>query len=359
MLLSIILCTRNRADQLGRVLGTAERMEKPRDVWEFLVVDNGSTDHTAEVIESFAGRLPIRRIHEPVPGLSHARNRGIAEARGRYICWTDDDVLIDRGWLMAYVEAFRRHPDACFFGGKVEPVFEGEVPAWVAGNRDLLRFLMAERDLAPTEIAFERGCTDLPYGANFAVRTAEQRRFPYDPELGVAPGRQRLGEETAVLLAMLEAGGRGIWVPSATVRHVIPAGRMTPAYVASYFRSAGETWAFLARTGRPSSMGAPPAPGRMTLFGAPVWLWRAVLAQGMACRFGPRRSITRGWLESWIHYNYLRGTLRDFTAARREIPAAAPLRAGRTAAGWKGLVAPLGRPQRGLTAARPGQAPPA
>lgn len=338
-----------------RVLGTMERMEKPGEAWEILIVDNGSTDHTAEVVESFADSLPIRRIHEPVPGLSHARNRGLAEARGRYICWTDDDVLIDPGWLRAYVEAFRRHPDACFFGGRVAPVFDGDVPGWVDGNRDLLRFLMAERDLAPTEVAFERGCVDLPYGANFAVRTAEQRHFRYDPELGVAPGRQRLGEETAVLLAMLEAGGRGIWVPSATVRHVIPAGRLTPAYVASYFRSAGETWAFLARTGRPTSMGPPPPPGRMTLLGAPTWLWRGVLARGMACRFGVRRTITRDWLESWIHYNYLRGTLSDFLAARRDVATPIPVRAS-PAEGRARLLAPLGRPLRLLAAARRGTA---
>ncbi|WP_096788019.1 glycosyltransferase [Rhodobacter sp. CZR27] len=352
MLLSIVLCTRNRAEQLGRTLRTAERMQRPAADWEILIVDNASTDRTAEVVAAFSGRLPIRRILEPVPGLSHARNRGLSEAQGRYICWTDDDVLVDRGWLAAYADAFRRHPGASFFGGRVEPVFDGEVPGWVSGNRDLLRFLMAERDLSPTELVFERGSVDLPFGANFAVRTDEQRRHRYDPELGVAPGRPRLGEETTVLLAILEAGGRGIWIPDALVRHVIPAERLTPRYVAAYFRSAGETWAFLARTGRPSSMGPPPAPGRRHLLGAPGWIWRTVLVKGASCHFGASRSITRDWLENWIHYNYMRGALRDFRTARREAAAAVPHPAGWAAEWRRRLLASLGRPRHPQALAR-------
>src|SRR5688500_3500637 len=96
MQVTVIICTRNRADQLRRTLESAAAVDTPEHVsWELLVVDNGSTDHTPEVVESFSGRLPIRRVSEPEAGLSNARNRGVAEAKGDYICWTDDDVLID------------------------------------------------------------------------------------------------------------------------------------------------------------------------------------------------------------------------------------------------------------------------
>ena len=67
-------------------------------------------------------RLPARtQGFESRPGLSHARNRAIAEATGDYILWTDDDVTVCRDWLVAYADAFRKWPDAVGFGGPSGP----------------------------------------------------------------------------------------------------------------------------------------------------------------------------------------------------------------------------------------------
>ena len=66
-------------------------------VWELLIVDNGSTDHTSNIVTSFEDRLPVKRLWQPEPGLSNARNFGIRHAAGKYIIWTDDDVLLDTG----------------------------------------------------------------------------------------------------------------------------------------------------------------------------------------------------------------------------------------------------------------------
>src|SRR5579864_5913338 len=118
--ISVIICTRDRAAQLASVLATACALKVPEGLsWELCVVDNGSSDSTPQVVREFSETLPIRYIREDVPGLSNARNRGVDEARGRYICWTDDDVEIDPEWLSAYAEAFRRHPDAAVFGGRI------------------------------------------------------------------------------------------------------------------------------------------------------------------------------------------------------------------------------------------------
>ena len=76
MFISVIMCTRNRAEQLRRVLLTAVAMKKPDVEWEFLLIDNGSTDNTAEVVASVAGLLPIRHILEPEAGLSRGRGAG-------------------------------------------------------------------------------------------------------------------------------------------------------------------------------------------------------------------------------------------------------------------------------------------
>ncbi|MBB5987750.1 glycosyltransferase family 2 protein [Sphingobium lignivorans] len=234
---TVIICTRNRAESLARTLDSlvtaAARMSES---WELLVVDNGSTDATPEVIERFAGRLPIRRVWQPVAGLSNARNAGVAESKGDYVLWTDDDVLVDENWLAAWSRAFRERPGDAVFGGRTEPVFEEPREPWFTENRKVLRGLLAIRDRPEwTEVTPSR----LPWGLNYAVRGAEQRAQPYDPELGVAPGRRRGGEEVAVIKAILAQGGTGSWVWDATVLHIIPAERQTESYIRTFYEAVG------------------------------------------------------------------------------------------------------------------------
>lgn len=246
---TVIICTRNRAKQLAAVLESAAAMRVPEGLqWEFLLVDNGSTDNTAEVAMAFADRLPMRVVREDTPGLSNARNKGVREARGHYLCWTDDDVVIDPGWLSAYVEAFRRHPEAAIFGGKVIPRLEGTAaPDWFVKGRyeRPICYLLAYRDFGDAELLLRMETGQVPYGANFAVRTHEQRQFLYDPELGVSPSHKRLGEETDVIYRILHSGASGWWVPGSLVNHIIPPARQTAAYVYEYHYLAGATMAHI------------------------------------------------------------------------------------------------------------------
>jgi glycosyltransferase involved in cell wall biosynthesis len=78
---------------------TFERMRElraPTGVeWELLVVNNNCTDETDAVIERHRPHLPLTRLFEPKQGLSNARNSAIEHARGRFLVWTDDDVLVN------------------------------------------------------------------------------------------------------------------------------------------------------------------------------------------------------------------------------------------------------------------------
>ena len=317
MQISVVMCTRNRAEQLGRVLQSAAAMRVPEGLdWEFLLVDNGSTDATASVAESFSDRLPIRLVSEPVAGLSHARNRGVAEARGDYICWTDDDVEIDGEWLAAYAGAFERHPDGAFFGGRVIPVLEGQTPVWFTENRAMLTGLLADRDLGEMPIALSAAENTLPYGANYAVRAVDQRRHRYDADLGVGPGHKRLGEETQVLLAIIADGGKGYWVPGSRVEHLIPPARQTIDYVKVYNMSAGQTWAYLDHLGPDNFLGPSPPPGGRRWRGTPLYIWRKALTHWLHYLRSRNRAPTSRWLHHWIQYSYYRGAI-DFWAQRR------------------------------------------
>jgi glycosyltransferase involved in cell wall biosynthesis len=320
--ISVIICTRNRAASLDRALRSAALLRVPEGLaWELIVVDNGSSDNTPGVVAAFVDRLPIRHVFEPLAGLSHARNRGVAEAKGALICWTDDDVELDPEWLIAYHEAARAFPDAAFFGGNVTPVLEGPTPAWFAKMvaEPGLQPLMASRSFeTPVRLSLTGGL--LPYGANFAVRSDWQRRYHYDPALGVSPSHRRSGEETALILAIIADGGTGSAVPASQVRHLIPASRQTRDYIWCYYRSIGETWALLAdRKANPNFLGPPIERGRR-LFGVPIWVGRK--AATSLCKSALYRSLGRDpdWLRTTRTAAYFWGATAYWSKPRAAAP---------------------------------------
>ena len=303
---TVVICTRNRAASLGRVLRSMAALKVPARLrWELLVVDNGSQDDTPAVIASYGDQLPIVRLEEATPGLSNARNAGIRRAHGRYIVWTDDDVQLHEEWLAAYVEAFQQFPDAAVFGGTALPILEEPTPAWFLEGQDELRGLLAHRDPRdfPRRLAVDG---ELPYGLNFAVRTAEQRSHLYDPALGVAPGRRGGGEERQSIQAMLAAGADGYWVPKAIVFHVIPPSRQTLEYVKLYYKAQGEVNAFLRELDG-------------TKFGVPTLFNRGARATAHYLLYLLRR-VTDGsaiWVRHFRRFSYEIGVIAYLTSSDR------------------------------------------
>src|SRR5204862_6920845 len=114
---SVVICTWNRAGLLDQTLARMRELHVPAGLaWELLVVNNNCTDDTDAVVARHAPHLPLRVVHEPKQGHSNARNRGVAEARGELVLWTDDDVQVDPGWLAALADGAARHPGAAGFG---------------------------------------------------------------------------------------------------------------------------------------------------------------------------------------------------------------------------------------------------
>jgi glycosyltransferase involved in cell wall biosynthesis len=235
MKLSIAICTCNRAHLLRGLLASIATASPPRESsFEILVIANRCTDTTDQVVREFAARLPILLHREQEAGLSHARNRAIDAACGETIIWIDDDVTVRRDWLTEYERAVLRWPEASVFGGAILPSFEGEPPNWI-------RWILPWISTAFSARNFPEGPIDasgpLPFGANFAVRTREQRRFRYDARLGRRPGRILMGgEESDVILGILAAGGTGRWVPAA-VDHWIPRSRQSFSYLRAFYQS--------------------------------------------------------------------------------------------------------------------------
>ncbi len=115
--ITVGIITRNRAEDLREALASLEGLRRRPD--EVVVVDNGSTDHTRAVIESFADRLPVRYVLEPEPSIPRARNAVIAHARHEVIAFTDDDCAVGRDWLTAVERGFMRARNVGIVGGWV------------------------------------------------------------------------------------------------------------------------------------------------------------------------------------------------------------------------------------------------
>ena len=130
--ISVVVPTHNRRQLLANTLESLIGQRAPSVRYEVLVVDNNSSDDTRDVVETFMQRwTAVRYLFEPRPGVSHARNTGIAAARAPIVAFIDDDVEADPTWVMTIKRAFDDHPDIDCVGGKIEGRWAEQPPAWL------------------------------------------------------------------------------------------------------------------------------------------------------------------------------------------------------------------------------------
>ncbi|MBL8548605.1 MAG: glycosyltransferase family 2 protein [Hyphomonadaceae bacterium] len=116
-LVSIVVPVWNGEAVIGRCLEAIGRQTYPRDRMQVLVVDNGSSDRTAEIVATFAFATLLR---EDEPSSYRARNAGLRAAAGEYVAFTDADCAPEPDWLAAGVEAALEHPEAGIIAGAIE-----------------------------------------------------------------------------------------------------------------------------------------------------------------------------------------------------------------------------------------------
>jgi glycosyltransferase involved in cell wall biosynthesis len=241
MLLSVIICTRNRPQSLEQTLQSIAESarECDKNSFEVLVVNNGDSLETKDIKNNFSSDLPLRFANESRPGLSFARNSGLAIAKGEWILWTDDDVTVDKLWLKAYISAITRFPDVSVMGGPITPSFSEPPPRWLITGQPHIRIAFASRTDEDVSEVFQKE-EPAPFGANFAIRRSVALKFPFDTKLGRHPKwPTRGGEESTVIQSILSAGGTGRWLRDAKVIHRIDEARQTKKYVRSFFFDVG------------------------------------------------------------------------------------------------------------------------
>ncbi len=241
--ITVAICTYGEAPHLAGALASAVEQETPADLRvDILCVDNNPMP-AVTLPDDLAAR--VRVVREPAPGLSRARNAAVAHALGDAIAFMDDDAVAAPGWVAALAHDLERTGAWCL-GGRVLPRWPGDEPTWLDPR---LRYLLSVVDLGD-EVRYLRGPI-FPCGANLAIRRfAFERVGPFRLSLGRRPGSLLSGEEIDFFRRVLRAGGTVAYTPRAVVHHIIPASRLTPAFVRRRAWWEGKTLALLDRLDR-------------------------------------------------------------------------------------------------------------
>lgn len=223
---SVLVCTHNRGAILGTCLDHLLRQTLPRTAFEIVVVDNASTDGTAELCRAYADR-GVRYLHDPVTGLSHARNTGWRAVATDLVAYLDDDALADAGWLEAAVQAYRTlRPAPGAMGGPVRLIWPQPEPSWMNA---VLRMPLGEVDWGAATRPLRPG--EWIVGANcFYDRGLLERLGGFDESLGRKGLCLLSGEETLLHAKVERAGGTLLYVAGAGVGHVVAPERMRPRW---------------------------------------------------------------------------------------------------------------------------------
>jgi glycosyltransferase involved in cell wall biosynthesis len=121
-MVSVIVCTHNRAHRLEQTLTSLQQMTVPVDVpWELVIVDNNSSADTQEIIDTFSSKssLNVKYVFERHQGVSRARNTGLHASSGNIIAFTDDDCIVDRQWMGTISKEFQSDESIAGIGGRV------------------------------------------------------------------------------------------------------------------------------------------------------------------------------------------------------------------------------------------------
>lgn len=294
---SVLIATRDRADELVVTLRAMALLETEGLTWELIVVDNGSKDSTEDVLRAHLTELPLRVCAQLTPGKNHALSAGISMARGALLIFTDDDVTPSRGWVRELCSAARRWPADGIFGGPILPEFPSGTPDWIA-SPDFSYASIAYARYVPAQA--EGPVQQAPFGGNIALRAGVLERFSFNPNIGPSGGDYAQGSEYELTRRMNDSGLRNIFIPDAEVVHRIRRDQVTAEWLSAR--------AF--RFGRGSER-IHPTRARYELRGVPLELWWQI-ARGKLRTFAARNKSERDHLEVALESAYLDGRAVEY-----------------------------------------------
>jgi glycosyltransferase involved in cell wall biosynthesis len=239
---TVAIPTYNGACRLPKVL---EKLQAQTNVehlsWEIIIVDNNSTDGTAELVQEYQinWKYPfqLRYVFEPEQGLAFARARGVKEAKGEFVGFLDDDNLPAPTWISAAYTFGQEHANSGAFASQIHGLFEAEP----SDSLKKILFYLAINERGSQPMLYEPSKKGVPPGAGLVVR----RRVWLDcvPNRLLLIGRvgksMLAGEDAEALLYIYRAGWEIWYNPAMEIEHIIPKWRLEKNYLILLMRGIG------------------------------------------------------------------------------------------------------------------------
>ncbi len=231
MILSIVICSYNRASYISDALDSLYNQSAGLQNFEAIIVDNNSTDNTAEVFAQWRAAHPqgsFTYLTETKQGASFARNTGAAAAKGQWLCFMDDDAIVNSNYVENIIKHVETKPTVVGFGGRIIPKYIPAEPKWMSYY---VSSLVGNFDYAPTACAFENG--KYPLESNMIVRKDIYDSIGgFNTALPGVVGSLRIGGEGKELFYKILAQGHTIYYdPTIEVQHVVEVKKLTPEYM--------------------------------------------------------------------------------------------------------------------------------
>ena len=222
------MATHNGATTLPEVLEAHCQVQPPSGGWKLVIVDNGSIDTTKEIIQSFADRLPLTRIFEPILGKNASLNAALASVEGDLVVLTDDDILPRCDWLVELRSAADSQPSFSVFGGNVALRWEAPPEKWILSWVDL------DAAYGLTDTSWEEGPVrpGNVFGGNMAIRTQIfEAGFRFDSRIGPRGANYAMGSETELTKRLHKAGFKSWHCKRSVVEHIVRKPQMTAKWI--------------------------------------------------------------------------------------------------------------------------------
>lgn len=238
--LSVIICTYKRPDLIKKVLHDISTASvKVTNNWQLIVVDNVGDRKTNEECKDYTNTIcNLTYVHEHTKGLSVARNRGVKESTGKWLLFLDDDVRLDKEFIVQLLKVTSR-PDIDIICPRIITSMQSDWPRWL---KIRLKSGVGQFDLGLSPCKLDTS-TKIPVGACMCFRRSIfNAHGPFASKIGRIGGKLFGGEETLLLGNAFKAGAIGTYIPTIIVRHEFVTGKTTKGYWRRQGFYGGRSW---------------------------------------------------------------------------------------------------------------------
>ena len=265
-MIDVVFSSFNGERTVGVTLDACCRLVTPAGGWKLIAVDNGSTDNTANIMHSFAARLPLQILTVATRGKNNAINAALEFVQGDLVVLTDDDVVPEPQWLCELERCALLHPEYVLFGGPILPRWPQHPAEWILSSVPL-GMVYAVTDPARNSGEVEH---TLVWGPNMAVR-----RCVFDTGIrfngAVGPdgtAHYAMGSETEFTRRLRQSGFKAWFCADARVEHIVRDHQLCRRWILQRFFRKGRSDYLLDYK---------PDRNRHAIFGVDRWIYRKLV----------------------------------------------------------------------------------